>query len=281
MQRRYDRGYGDCIAMVLQSWINEDKTQEPWSIIMFRQCGQLYRMDLYFASDIKRFENLHDQIKDDWPNVTIEQVQSFERNEATERQVVYDGTYTTNRFRTSRDDVKSNRHKGMTPLHYGDSINSLSWFEPPIYGSSKPVFRVEYELLESDPEHEGLIGLHITKLPTNMSRMMAKSSKSDFVRNDPVWTSSDVSCYWLDPSRDYLVIEHTEQESGSETINLTLETKQTPSGQWYPSHIRHEYTYTLSEGQQRINRIDKRIVLDTEPVFPEGIFQADYVFNAK
>ena len=128
-------------------------------------------------------------------------------------------------------------------------------------------------------EHEGLIGLRITKLPTNMSRMIAKSAKSDFVGNDPVWTSSDISCYWIDLSRDYLVIEHTEIRSGRKTTNITLETKQTPSGQWYPSHIRHEYTYTLPGGKQTVNRIDKRIVLETEPVFPDGIFQADYVFN--
>jgi len=281
VQRRYDRGYGDCIAMVLQSWVREDLTQEPWNIIMFRQSGQRYRMDLYFASDIKRFENLHDQIKDDWPDLTIEQVKSYERNEATERQSVYDGTYTTNRFRNSRDDVTSNRHKGMMPLHYGDSINSLSWFEPPIHGSSKPVFKVECELLESDNEHKGLIGLRITKLPTALSRMMAQSSKDDFTRNDPVWTNSNFSLYWLDPSRDYLVIEHIEQKSDSKTINLILETKQTPSGQYYPNHIRHEFTHTLPGGQQRVNRIDKRIVLDTDPVFPEGIFEADYIFNAQ
>lgn len=281
VQRRYDRGYGDCVAMILQSWVNEDGTQEPWSIIMFRQSGQRYRMDLYFASDIKRFENLHNQVKDDWPDLTIEQVKSYERNEATERQSVYDGTYTTNLLRNSRDDVTSNRHKGMIPLHYGDSINSLSWFEPPIYGSSKPVFEIECELLESDSEHEGLIGLRIAKLPTALSRMMAQSSKDDFVRNDPVWTNSNFSLYWLDPSRDYLVIEHIEQKSDSKTINLTLETKQASSGQWYPSHIRQESTYTLPEGQQRVNGIDKRIVLDTDPVFPEGIFQADYIFNAQ
>jgi len=281
VQQRYDRGYGDCIAMVLQSWVSEDLTEEPWSIIMFRQSGQRYRMDLYFASDIKRFENLHDQIKDDWPDLTIEQVLSYERNEATERQSVYDGTYTTNHLRNSRDDVTSNRHKGMIPLHYGDSINSLSWFEPPIYGSSKPAFKVECELLESDNEHEGLIGLRITKLPTSLSRTMTQSSKDDFTRNDPVWTNSNFSLYWLDPSRDYLVIEHIVQESDSKTINLTLETKKTPSGQWYPSHIRQESTYTLPDGKQNVNRIDKRIFIDTEPVFPEGTFQADYIFNAQ
>jgi len=281
VQRRYDHGYGNCIAMVLQSWVNEDLTEEPWSIIMFRQSGRQYRMDLYYASDIKRFENLHDQVKDDWPDLTIEQVKSYERNEATERQSVYDGTYTTNRFRNSRDNVTSNRHKGMIPLDYGDSINSLSWFEPPIYGSSKPAFKLECELLESDSEHEGLIGLRITKLPTAMSRTMAQSSRDDFVKNDPVWTNSNFSLYWLDPSRDYLVIEHIEQKSDSKTINLTLETKQTPSGQWYPSHIRYESTFTLPDGKQRVNRIDKRIFLDTETVFPEGMFEADYIFNAQ
>ena len=279
VQGRYDRGYGNCIAMILQSWVDEDGTQEPWSIVMFRQYGSLHRMELYFASDIKRFENLHDQIKDDWPNLTIEQVKSYERNEAMERQVIYDGTYTTNRYRVSRDDVRSNRRKGIKRLDFGDSINSLSWFEPPIYGSNR--FRAECELLESDPEHKGLIGLRITRLPANIPRNVARPSQREFVKNDPAWAIFDVSCYWLDPSKDYLVIDRTEIRSGRKTTNITLETKQTPSGQWYPSHIRQEYTYTLPEGQQRINRIDKRIVLDTEPVFPEGIFQADYIFNAE
>jgi len=281
VRRRYDRGYGDCIAMVLQSWINEDDTHEPWNIIMFRQHGNMYRMDQYTAGNFKHLINLYEDIKGDWPDLTIERIQQLERNEASGRQVIYDGTYTTNRFRNSRNNYTSNRHKGMIPLDFGDSINSLSWFEPPIYGSSKPVFKVEYELLESDDEHEGLIGLRITKLPTALSRMMAQSSRDDFTRNDPVWTSSNFSLYWLDPSRDYLVIENIVQESNSKTINLTLETKQTPSGQWYPSNIRYESTYTLPDGQQRVNRIDKRIVLDSDPAFPEGMFQADYVFNAQ
>jgi len=279
VQGRYDHGYGNCIAMVLQSWVNKDGTQEPWSIVMFRQYGNLHRMDLYFASDIKRFENLHDQIKDDWPDLTIEQVKSYERNEATERQRIYDGKYTNNRFRVSRDDVKSNRHQGIMPLRYGDSINSLSWFEPPIYGSNR--FRVEYELLESDSEHEGLIGLRIERLSTNAVRNGARPSGGGVFENDPAGAIFDVWRYWLDPSKDYLVINRTEIRSGRKTTNITLETKQTPSGQWYPSHIRHEYTYPLPGGKQQINRIDKRIVLETEPAFPEGIFQADYIFNAQ
>ena len=281
VQRRYDRGYGDCIAMVLQSWINEDDTHEPWNIIMFRQHGNMYRMDQYTAGNFKHLINLYEDIKYDWPDLTIERLQQLERNEAAGRQHIFDGTYTTNRLRNSRNDYTSHRHKGMIPLDFGDSINSLSWFEPPIYGSSKPLFKIECELLESDDEHEGLIGLRITKLPTAMSRTMAQSSKDDFVKNDPVWTNSNFSLYWLDPSRDYLVIEHIEQKTDRKTVNLTLETKQTPSGQWYPSHIRHEHTYTLPDGKQGINRIDKRISLDTEPVFPEGMFEADYIFNPK
>ena len=246
---------------------------------MFRQHGNLHRMDLYHASDIKRFENLHDQIKDDWPDLTIEQVQGYERNEATERQVIYDGKYTTNRYRVSRDDVKSNRRKGLMRLDYGYSINSLAWFEPPIYGSNR--FRAECELLESDPEHEGLIGVHITRLPTNVARNGAGPSWSELVKNNPALAIFDVSRYWLDPSKDYLVIEQTEIRSGGKTTNITLETKQTRSGQWYPSHIRHEYTHPLPGGQQQVDWIDKRIVLEIEPVFPDGMFQADYIFNAR
>ena len=279
VQGRYDRGYGNCVAMILQSWVDEDGTQEPWSIIMFRQQGDLHRMDRYTAGDFKHLVSLYDEIKDDWPDLTIQKVQQLERNEAASRQVIYDGAYTTNRFRVSRNEVKSNRRKGMMRLDYGDSINSLSWFEPPIYGSNR--FRVECELLESDPEHVGLIGVHITRLPTNVARNGAGPSWSELVKNDPAWAIFDVSRYWLDPSKDYLVIEQTEIRSGRRTTNVTLETRQTPSGQWYPSHIRHEYTRPLPGGQQQVNRIDKRVVLDIEPVFPEGMFQADYIFNAQ
>lgn len=279
VQWRYDRAYGDCIAMILQSWVYEDGTQEPRSIIMFRQCGKLHRMDLYYASDIKRFDTLYNQIKADWPNLTIEQVKSYERNAATERQVIYDGTYTTNRYRVSRDEVRSNRRKSIMRLGYGDSINSLAWFEPPIYGSNR--FRIECDLLESDPEHKGLIGLNITKLPVaNISRDATQPSQSDLANIKPASVIFDINRYWLDPLKDYLVIEHTEIRSGRKTTNTTLEMKQTPSGQWYPSHIYYEYTHPLPGGKQRVNRIDKRIVLDTEPVFPEEMFRADYVFNA-
>lgn len=279
VQLRYDRGYGNCIAMILQSWVNEGGMQEPWSVIMFRQHEKHHRMDLYFASDIKRFENLHDQIKEDWPDLTIEQARSYERTEATERQIIYDGKYTTVRSRISRDEVRSDRRRCMIQLNYGDSINSLAWFEPPIYGSNR--FRAECELLESDPDHEGLIGLCIEKLPANVTPDGARSSGGDVFENNPAEAIFDVSRYWLDPCKDYLVIEQTEIKSGGRTTNITLETKQTPSGRWYPSHIRHEFTRPLPGGQQQINRIDKRILLETDPAFPEGMFQADYVFNAQ
>jgi hypothetical protein len=284
VQQRYDRGYGDCIVMILQSEINEDGTQEPQNIIMFRQQGDLYRMDQYTAGDYEHLVNLYDDTKDDWPDLTIEKVQQLEKNEAAGHQIIFDGTYTTIRNRTSRDEFTTNRHKVMLPLHHADSINSLSWFEPPISGSSVPSYKVEYELLENDPGYEGLIGLRITKSPTedwlNMLRRRAGKDKSNILINELSMTGQEISCYWLDPSRDYIVINHIGIKSGNEATNTTLETKQTPSGRLYPSHILHEYTHTLPGGEQKVNRIDKRIVLDTEPVFPEGIFQADYIFNA-
>ncbi|MBN2457270.1 MAG: hypothetical protein JXB29_12160 [Sedimentisphaerales bacterium] len=60
---------------------------------------------------------------------------------------------------------------------------------------------------------------------------------------------------------------------------VTLEVKQTPAGQWYPSHIRHERKFNNEHYLGQIT--DKRIILDTEPVFEKNIFDPNYIFNAK
>ncbi|HUT29684.1 MAG TPA: hypothetical protein VMX13_07825 [Sedimentisphaerales bacterium] len=285
IQRRFDEGYGDHIAMVLHSWAEQDGGLKPWQVVMLRQQGERERVDVYTAGDFKHLVSLYGDIKDHWPDLTIQQVEEYERNDAISWQKIYDGTYTNigNRDPASKR-IRFNRHRGRMGSQGGgasDSMSVLSWFEPPIYGSPRPHWSVTYEFLDADPNHEGLIGIRIVKGPLKAARQIAESSTTERIRTDPVFTTSQAECYWLDPSRDYLVVERTTFREGKETSrSFTLETKQTGDGRWYPSHIRHEWSEITSEsGQTR--RLDKRIVLDTAPIFPEDIFNADFMFNAK
>jgi len=73
----------------------------------------------------------------------------------------------------------------------------------------------------------------------------------------------------------------------SKSRTITLQAKQTSTGQWYPSHICHERKCSKDEsypGKMIMMpgwMTDKRIVIDTEPIFTENIFDPNYIFNAK
>ncbi|KPK75562.1 MAG: hypothetical protein AMJ79_10955 [Phycisphaerae bacterium SM23_30] len=276
VQSLYDYGFGNHIALVTQSWIDEGGRLEPSKIIMLRKQGEKQRLDIYFAGDIKRFENLYDRAKKDWPDLTIDQARKYERNEATERQMVFDGQDSTTTFRISRDEVESHRHRGRIPFHFGDSMSSIAWFEPHNFDIESRLYEIEYKLITDDPNHEGLIGLQVFQSPMNDTAAQPDRPQS-----------AKVDHYWLDPSRDYLVMEHlgrqdkTEEYINSVSKTVVLQTRQTPDGQWYPSHVRQEWNFTDISGNYHHQRIDKRIILKINPEFPEGIFKAEYIFNAK
>ena len=208
----------------------------------------------------------HEYIQEDWPYLTIQLVQRIEKNKATERQLIFDGTNTTVRNRLSRDQVDSHTNRGKLPFSDGDSMASLSWFDPTFLSQNTRGHNIEYTLITDDSEHQGLIGIRITRT------------------NKTVPDNTYMNEYWLDPERDYLVIEHINHMNNagryetSISKTTTLKSQQTSDGQWYPSHIIYQWNYTDSTGDQEQKK-DKRIILDTNPVFIEDVFSPDYVFN--
>jgi len=283
VQRRYWEGFGNHIAMVATSYVEEDGSLNPWVVLTTRQKGDLFRQDCFSALDFKNKgrPTLYSEIKDFWPHLKIEQMLKLERNALISMQVIYDGTFTTTRFRSSDRMLHTSRHRGRSsdiPVSMSNaSMSGLTWFEQPVTNWAKPFFIHEYELLETDDAHAGLIGIRISRHPAAAAKALAveaKKSDDEFIRNETAWTGEKVWTYWIDPDRDYMVMERIFNESSR---TLVLETRQTPEGKWYPSHILHEYP---SLGG-KTTKEDKRISILTDIELPDQIFDPNYVFNAR
>jgi hypothetical protein len=280
VQDHFDNGFGNHIALVLKSYVDESGELEPAEIVVMRKLGPMQRLDSYYAANIERFENLYEEVKDRWPDLTIQDVRELEHEDLMQQQVVFDGEYTTIRFRNSKEDVDTNRHKGKVAfLSPGQTINWIAWVDFRMLNLGRARHQKSLELLAADDEHEGLLGISIYE-PEHETLVNMDGRNS-------VLVGPTIDKYWFDPTRDYVLMEQThEQEkdvsfTNSKSITLTLEVQQTKSGQWYPSHIRHEWGYTLSERGDYHRTEDSRIVIDTEPIFPEGIFDPDFTFEKR
>ena len=147
-------------------------------------------------------------------------------------------------------------------------IKSMAWFHPRCFALNWHSYNTNYEMLPANAQHEDLVGFRAAQI-----------QKSSIKRKR-------IDEYWLDPERDYLVMEHVRLEDhmnrywDSTKRTITVATKRTPDGQWYPSHISYEWDYTDDTGRHK-QQIEKRIILDTELTFPEGSFEADYIFNGE
>jgi len=287
VQHQFNKGYGDHIAAVLESGVGKNGTLKPYHIRMMRKYGQLQRADTYFAAinsgtEPKSAVNLYEKAKNKWPditwpNLTLEQVKKVESNEAIKNQQIFNGKDTTIRYyKAGEEKITSIHYPGKSGFYgEGRTMNWTSWVDLSTLSRGSRYREPKLKLLPPDPKREGLVGLEIYE-PGIKNPIGNKGEKIIGATTDR---------YWFDPSRDYLLLEHEqEMEKGrfpadTNSRTLTLEVKQTSTGQWYPSHIRQERRFNNEHylGQTT----DKRIILDTEPVFEKNIFDPNYIFNAK
>ncbi len=154
------------------------------------------------------------------------------------------------------------------PQFLWSGLRFLAWFHPSSFTLNTNIYNTTYEMLPADSERDGLIGFKVLQI-----------QKSSIKR-------TIIDEYWLDRERDYLVMEHIRFENhmnrywDSTKKTITLATKQTPDGQWYPSHISYEWKYSDDTGQHK-QKIDKQIILKKEPVFPDDDFKIEYIFNVE
>ena len=85
-----------------------------------------------------------------------------------------------------------------------------------------------------------------------------------------------ISFFWFDPERDYLLMERktvqTADEGTRTFVTRILETAQTPAGKWYPTRILTESSYPNYQGKMSRHVEEKRVLVDTDLVFKEGVF---------
>jgi len=256
IQNKFEEGFGDHIAVVLHSWIDEDGVREPSSITVLRQKDNLKRCDKYHAYNFQNRKpaphTLYEDIKDNWMNLTILQVLKLEDNKALEYQMLFDGEQTIIRHNNLDGVLKQDKRVDMFKLRIEDSLAGLTRTIPYrqiMSGSSK--MKRDIRLLSKDPNHPGLVGFQFLK----------------FAQTDE---------YWFDPNKDHILIEHISRQIGSRPLSRTFVTKtdRTTDGRWYPKVIRFESTYLNPEGKTKSLRWEKRVLLDTGPTFKEGIFDA-------
>jgi len=268
VQRRFDAGFEDHLAVMLESRVESDDALKPTQIVVMWQQGVRKRMGRYLVSNSAGSQparaTLYPAIKDAWPNLTIADVLGLIGGKFAEYQLIFDGTTATSWSWSNFDQVRVNTIK--TDLFQGGLVEWLANLARP-----DPRFLMmtgsKLEVLPVDPNHPGLVGFRIVTSPRDSSGHLPGTT-----------TKTRVQSYWFDPAKDYLLIEkssRSEQDEGvSQSVTMATEIGQTPAGKWYPTKIRIASSSPGRDGQTRHNTRELRILLDTSPVFEPGTFDA-------
>lgn len=276
IQRRFENGFGDHIAVVLESSGSREDPNNPDypnMIVVMRRLGRLRRLDRYHALDTSgrqvEFKSLYEDIKDDWPNLTIRQILSLEDNEALLGQMLFDGKYTTSCTRI-RGKVHKSRWRGDPSRLSSEFLPAIVWTNPFMLTMGNSSEKKTIEPLPADPDHAQLAGLRVRTTAKDKNKKYDSSNKPRLGTDD----------YWFDPAKDYILVERIHREEivqqGEYRLlrSIVTETGRTSDGKWYPGLIRTEHFSVTGKGK-KLNRIrEKRLLLDTNPTFKQGIFDA-------
>ena len=269
VQQRFDTGFEDHTAVVLGSWVADNNVLEPKDIIVLRQKGNLKRVDNYhaynFTGSKSHIPTLYPLIKDRWPNLTIQDAIALEDNKYGEFQMVFDGDKSTKRTNFSGKVHMQTIRVDMFQMGGIESLANLAWCNPSSLLMTGSDQQIKPELLPADPNHLGWVGFKLV-------RSMHDSSK----RLPGTTIRQSISFFWFDPERDHLLMERKTLETADEgtrtSVTSIIEIAQTPEGKWYPTLILTESSYPNYQGTISRHVEEKRILLDTDPIFKDGVF---------
>ena len=271
IQKRFDEGFGNYLAIAFDSYVDVNNTLEPKKIIVMRQKGEQKRLDEYnvynYIGSKNNIPTLFSVIKDMWPELTIQNVLDLADDKYAEYQLVYDGkTSFYRRANYSGEDYTDSLNQDMFEMNGIESLTSIAWCNPSGLMVTSIEYNIKPEIVTEDPNHIGLVGLRLNKT--------ANSS----IQRLPVRTLKEsTSRYWFDPEKDYLLVESETREIRDEgtlsSNQKVIEAAQTESGKWYPKIIISEMLSPDAKGEIHRTVQEMRILLDTNPVFEEGIFK--------
>ena len=251
VQTRFERGFGDHTAVILESQVGPDGGLAPLKVRVLSQTGDLKQARHYYAFDFagvpRQHATLHPLIKDQWPDLTIPEILALEDGDALERRMVFDGRKTVRDRREQRELVRDEHATDQFNLLYAgtfsDSLTAMIWPNLHIeFASGSSQFQKTIRLLPDDPNRPGLVGLQIARF-------------------------AETEDYWFDPQKDYMLMEriHWQEGIGMVTRDLVLASESTPSGRWCPGLIQTEFVRREPEGSVQIDRRQKRVLVDTVP----------------
>ncbi len=276
IQGLFDKGLEDHIALVLESIMDVNNNLRPGYVIVMRQKGNLKRTDRYFAFDASRrkdLQSLYEQIKDVWPNLTIEKVLSLEDKKYLERRIIFDGKYTFTAFHNRNEMIRDKIRTDLMKINYTDTLTDLIWPNIDVLMMDRFSESKKIELLKEDPNHIGLVGFRIITTEKNKNQKYPEGTEPKPGTDD----------YWFDQDKNYMLVEHISKkevgESGGFTDSQTkvIQSAQTKSELWYPVLIENKSIYLTPKGEKRQRNTEQRIILETNPVFAESTFTENFL----
>jgi hypothetical protein len=270
VQKRFDAGFPDHIALMLESYIGDANELEPASLVIMRQSGRLKRMDRYHAFNFTKsnIPTLYPAIKDIWPNLTIAGAIALEGRQFADRQRVYDGRATTARSQFPGGANVNTIPSDVFLMSQDGSLAFLARPNPRTLTMAGSDQQVKPEILPADANHPGWVGFRLVHTMTSEEKRLPGTV-----------VKSRTEDYWFDPAKDYLLMKHAiqdETEVGNQSFTMTtVGTAQMPGGQWYPTVIRTEQFTPDAKRQIRHTVREQRIQVDASPVFDPALFKAD------
>lgn len=272
IQRRFDTGIGDHVAVILDSWVEEDGSLKPGEVTIMRQIGKLKRQDHYRAFNVEKrndgIGSLYEDIKNDWPNISLERILELEQNELVERQMLFDGKYTFMRNRYSGKVTEQKIPTDLFKVQPSFALVGIIWRNPKVITFGTTSEQKVIEELPEDPDHTGLWGFRV--------RTTASGKKYERGGEPAIGTDD----YWFDPDKDYMFVERISKKEVGENGGfphaqvIVKQAAQTPQGRWFPAVISEETVYISPSGERNVRKHEKHILLEIDPTFEMQLFDS-------
>ena len=269
LNQKCKEGFGDFQAIVLDSLFAKDGTLKPSMVLLMQGKDKLKRVERYRAFDTTgretKRETIYEDIKDSWPNLSIEAVLSIDNARAIMGQSLFNGRETIGCYWSRDDSGKVLRH--AMPM---DTFGLTADWLPAMVWRSVLALRLglegenrAFEELEMDKEHLGLVGLRVRTTVMDTKKKYAEGSRP----------REGIRDCWFDPAKDYILVEEVVIYENTYRRTCVVDFAKTDKGHVYPSVSRTWSGDSIDDAEMRIRQ--QNIAIDTSPVFEPGTFTAE------